>query len=174
MNDNIENNIIELNDSYSINVRKTNDILNDIEFVDNEERFLCESIITNLEKHASENIRNMKVVQLPFIGCVRINPVKRELRDNYKNFRIARKNMNKEQYKDHVRAYVYDIKEKQKKLDRLKTIFYKIRRHNKSKYDLYFKKLGKAYADMFIYSIFLLKEVPFDEEFENHYQSLKD
>lgn len=170
----LENSLIEADENYSINIRKTNDILNDINFIDNEERLLCESIITNLEKQASNAIRDMKTVQLPFIGCIRINPVKRELRDNFKNFRIARKNMTKEQYKDHVREYVYDIKQKQKEKDKLKTRLYKIKRHNKNKYDEYFKKLGKSYADMFIYSIYLLKEIPFDEEFENHYQSLKD
>ena len=42
------------------------------------------------------------------------------------------------------------------------------------KYDTLFKRLGKAYAEMFIYSIYILEEIPFDNEWEEQYQSLKD
>lgn len=173
MNDDIRQDIIEADEEYTIVNKTINDILNDIDFEDEEEKLLCESIINNIEKTAASAIRDMKVVQIPFIGCIRINPVKRQIRDSYKNFRIARKNMTKEQYKDHVRSYVIDIKEKQEEADRLKIVFHRIRRNNKSKYETFYKNLGRAYAELFIMSIYWLKEVPFDAEFEEHYQSLK-
>ena len=81
MEDTLQNNINEADEEYVIISKTKDDILNELDFENEEERLLCDSIITNLEKNASETIRDMKVAQLPFIGCVRINPVKRKLRE---------------------------------------------------------------------------------------------
>lgn len=159
---------------YVIVSKNKNDILNELDFENEEERLLCDSIISNLEKTASDTIRNMKVAQIPFIGCLRINPVKRKLRDAKLHLRAVRKSLTKEQYKEHVRSYVIDLKEKQIEEDKIKLVFTRIRRNNKKKYEQLFKKCGRAYAELFIMSIYWLKEVPFDQEWEEHYQSLKD
>lgn len=159
---------------YVIVSKNKNDILNELDFENEEERLLCDSIISNLEKTASDTIRNMKIAQIPFIGCVRINPIKRKLRDAKLHLRAVRKSLTKEQYKEHVRSYVIDLKEKQKEEDRIKLAFIRIRRNNKKKYEQLFKKCGKAYAELFIMSIYWLKEVHFDVKWEEHYQSLKD
>lgn len=159
---------------YVIVSKGKNDILNELDFENEEERLLCDSIISNLEKTASDTIRNMKVAQIPFIGCLRINPVKRKLRDAKLHLRAVRKSLTKEQYKEHVRSYVIDLKEKQIEEDRIKLAFTRIRRNNKKKYEQLFKKCGRAYAELFIMSIYWLKDVPFDQEWEEHYQSLKD
>lgn len=159
---------------YIIVSKNKNDILNELNFENEEERLLCDSIISNLEKTASDTIRSMKVAQIPFIGCLRINPIKRKLRDAKLHLQAVRKSLTKEQYKEHVRSYVIDLKEKQKEEDRVKLAFTRIRRNNKKKYEQLFKKCGRAYAELFIMSIYWLKEVPFDKEWEEHYQSLKD
>ena len=49
----------------------------------------------------------------------------------------------------------------------------KIRRNNKKRYEELYKKLGRAYANMYIKAIRLLDYVPFDLEWEEHYQELK-
>lgn len=159
---------------YIIVSKNKNDILNELDFKNEEERLLCDSIISNLEKTASDTIRSMKVAQIPFIGCLRINPVKRKLRDAKLHLSAVRKSLTKEQYKEHVRSYVIDLKEKQIEEDRIKLVFTRIRRNNKKKYEQLFKKCGRAYAELFIMSIYWLKEVHFDQEWEEHYQSLKD
>lgn len=159
---------------YVIISKTKDDILNELDFENEEERFLCDSIISNLEKTASDTIRDIKVAQIPFIGCLRINPVKRKLREAKLHLSAIRKSLTKEQYKDHVRTYVIDLKEKQKEEDRIKLAFSRIRRNNKKRYEQLFKKCGKSYAELFIMSIYWLKEVPFDAEWEEHYQSLKD
>lgn len=159
---------------YIIVSKDKNDILNELDFENEEERLLCDSIISNLEKTASDTIRNMKVAQIPFIGCLRINPVKRKLRDAKLHLKAVRKSLTKEQYKEHVRSYVIDLKEKQIEEDRIKLAFIRIRRNNKKKYEQLFKKCGRAYAELFIMSIYWLKEVSFNQEWEEHYQSLKD
>lgn len=174
MEDIINKQLNEADIEYVIISKNKNDILNELDFENEEERLLCDSIISNLEKTASDTIRDMKVAQIPFIGCLRINPVKRKLRDAKLHLRAVRNSLTKEQYKEHVRSYVVDLKEKQKEEDRIKLTFARIRRNNKKKYEQLFKKCGKAYAELFIMSIYWLKEVPFDAKWEEHYQSLKD
>lgn len=174
MEDIINKQLNEADIEYVIISKNKNDILNELDFENEEERLLCDSIISNLEKTASNTIRDMKVAQIPFIGCLRINPVKRKFRDAKLHLRTVRNSLTKEQYKEHVRSYIVDLKEKQKEEDRIKLIFARIRRNNKKKYEQLFKKCGKAYAELFIMSIYWLKEVPFDSKWEEHYQSLKD
>ena len=91
-----------LNNEYSFIVKNKTDILNELNFTDDEDRFITDSIITNLEKHASESIRNGKAAQLPYIGVVRKNPLREIIRANYNNFKVARKHMTKEEYKKRV------------------------------------------------------------------------
>lgn len=178
INHNMENitneQLNEADIEYIIISKNKSDILNELDFENEEERLLCDSIISNLEKTASDTIRDMKIAQIPFIGCLRINPVKRKLRDAKLHLRAVRNSLTKEQYKEHVRSYVIDLKEKQKENDRIKLAFARIRRNNKKRYEQLFKKCGKAYAELFIRSIYWLKEIPFDAKWEEHYKNLKD
>lgn len=173
MEEEVQLDVEDIGEEYVIISKDTNDILNDMDFVDEDERFLCESIITNLEKYAAASIRDMKIVSLPFIGCIRINPIKRKLRDAKLHLSLIRKNMSKADYKKYVKDIIDEFGEEMSKADTEKLIMTRIRSNNKKRYDEYYKKLGRAYAEMFIYSIRLFKEVPFDIEWEEYYQKLK-
>lgn len=164
----------DIGDNYVIISKDTNDILNDMDFNNEEERLLCESIINNLEKQAATEIRNMKIVSLPFIGCIRINPIKRKLRDAKLHLSVIRRNMTKSEYKQYIKDIVHEFGQEMDKSDAEKLIMKKIRSNNKKRYDALFKRLGKGYADMFIFAVRKLKEVPFNVEFEELYQTLKD
>ena len=174
MEQNIDEQLSQFDNEYVIITKNKDNILNDLDFVNDEEKFLCDSIISNLERMASDNIRDMKCVQLPLIGAIRINPIKRKLRDSKLHLSAIRKTLTKEQYKEHVKSFVEDLKEQQKEEDRLKLVFKRIRSNNKDKYDRLFKTCGKTYAELFIMAIYWLEEVPFDADWEEHYQSLKD
>lgn len=161
-------------DDYSIITKNTKDILNDMNFEDEDDRYMCYSIINNLEKFASDSIRNMKIVSLPFIGCLRISPVRRKLRDTKLHLHNIRQAMTKEEYKEYVTGLVKEWNEEQREADAEKLLMTKIKRNNKKKYEELYKKLGRAYANMYIKAIRLLDYVPFDLEWEEHYQELKD
>lgn len=174
MNDEVQFGVADIGENYVIISKDINDILNDMDFNDEDECLLCESIITNLEKDAASAIREMKTVSLPFIGCLRINPIKRKLRDAKLHLSLMRKNMSKDDYKQHVKDIVHEFGQEMDKADAEKLIMTKIRRNNKKRYDELYKKLGRAYAEMFIFSIRGLKEVPYSQEFEDYYNQLKD
>ena len=161
-------------DDYSIITKNTKDILNDMNFEDEDDRYMCYSIINNLEKFASDSIRAMKIVSLPFIGCLRISPVRRKLRDTKLHLHNIRQAMTKEEYKEYVTGLVKEWNEEQREADAEKLLMTKIKRNNKKKYEELYKKLGRAYANMYIKAIRLLDYVPFDLEWEEHYQELKD
>ena len=160
-------------DDYSIITKNTKDILNDMNFEDEDDRYMCYSIINNLEKFASDSIRAMKIVSLPFIGCLRISPVRRKLRDTKLHLHNIRQAMTKEEYKEYVTGLVKEWNEEQREADAEKLLMTKIKRNNKKKYEELYKKLGRAYANMYIKAIRLLDYVPFDLEWEEHYQELK-
>lgn len=160
-------------DDYSIITKNTKDILNDMNFEDEDDRYMCYSIINNLEKFASDSIRAMKIVSLPFIGCLRISPVRRKLRDTKLHLHNIRQAMTKEEYKEYVTGLVKEWNEEQREADAEKLLMTKIKRNNKKKYEELYKKLGRAYANMYIKAIRFLDYVPFDLEWEEHYQELK-
>lgn len=172
MDDDVQFGVEDIGENYVIISKNTNDILNDMDFNDEDERLLCESIINNLEKCAAAGIREMKTVSLPFIGCLRINPIKRKLRDAKLHLSLMRKNMSKSDYKQHVRDIVHEFGQEMNKADAEKLIMTKIRRNNKKRYDELYKKLGRSYAEMFIFSIRALKDVPFDKEWQERYDEL--
>ena len=158
-----------LNNLEVINMQ---DILNNMNLSEEDYR-LYEDMVGNLEKIASENLRKNKIVNIPNIGNIRKNPVKEAIKNQYATFRIARKYMTKEEYKDYVRSSINLIKETEDKKEKDKIRFRKIKTQNKNKYETLFSNLGKSYAEMYIYSIYLMNEVPFDSEWEEHYKSLK-
>lgn len=165
----------EINDVYTSSVvyKTTKDIISDIAFESEDDAIICDCIIDDLERDIADNVKNMKCAQIPFIGCIRINPVLKEISNKKLHLSTIRKSLTKEQYKEHVKSYVIDIKKRQSEKDKLNLIFYKIRRHNRKKYDYYCKRLGRNYAELFIKAIYWLKEVPFDAEWESKYQELK-
>lgn len=169
----INSNIDDADNEYNILIKKSTDIICELTG-DINERLIYESIIDNLESTASQNIINNKVVQLPLIGCIRRSPLRQAMVDNYDNFKIARKNLTKEQYKEHVREVIIDAKQNLAKTDKDKLIIKRIRSRNKKRYDNLYINLGKAYAEMFILSILLLKEVPYNVEVQEHYDRLNN
>lgn len=177
MNDELNNSIIDeqlenVSDEFSVVIKNRKDILNDIKFDSEKEKILCNDIIKSLENFAADNIKDMKIVNLPMIGCVRINPVRRALRDKKLHLSLIRQNLSKEEYKDYVRDTVIELKEKQDAIDKYRIRFNKIKSTYKDKYAMLYNKAGRAYADMYIAAMTMFEEVPFNEEWEETYQEL--
>ena len=104
--------LVEYGDSeYPIVVSEVNDVLDSIEFNSFEERCLCEAIITEMDKAIADTISDEKVANIPFIGCVRRNPIRKAINDNKEKLKVIRKGITKEQYKDHVRCILNDARE---------------------------------------------------------------
>lgn len=164
----------DCNIEFDIVEKDFNDIISEIDFKTEEDKILCESIIDHIEHNIANGLKEMKIVQLPYIGTLRIDPIKKQIKENKDVFKVARHNMTKHEYKEYVKGYVNDIREKQEQKDSNKLILRKIRINNKKRYEKYYKTLGKSYAEAFIYCISIMTYVPYDKEFDEYYKSLKD
>jgi len=158
---------------YTIAIRKQADIVSELTD-DPTERLIFESIIDGIECTAAETINANKIAQLPSIGCIRKDPVKQAIRNNYSNFKLAKQNLSTEQYKDYSREIVLDVKIKQEREDKYKAFVRSVRSRNKKKYDKIYTTLGRAYAEMFIYSMLCFSEVPYDAEVQYAYDRLNN
>lgn len=168
------NNLQEFDEDFEIVEKTFEDVISEIDFKTEDEKLLCGSIVDHIEKSIASGLKDMKIVQVPYIGTLRIDPVKKQIKENKDAFHIARHNMNKNEYKDYVKNYINDLREEQESIDAEKLKFKRLRSINKTKYEVLYKSLGKEYAEMFIYAISILTYVPYDKEWEEHYQSLKD
>lgn len=174
MEQHIQNDIAEIDNNFKIIVKDKNDIINNISFNTKEEKRLCIDIIDSMSLSIATAIKQQKVAQIPYIGCVRINPVRKEFNENRKTFSAIRKGITKSQYRQYIKDFVGELRNKQKIKDSYKLIITRIKRNNKKKYDYLARNLGRSYAELFIMSIYWLKEIPFDAEWEEWYQSLKE
>lgn len=171
---------VNVNDNFiddigiEIIIKKKSDILNEIKFNNEEERLLCDSIITDIEKTAASAIIHNKSAQLPLMGVMRKSPLKAVVNKNRPNFSVARTHMTKQQYKEYVGEIMSEAKIEIEKEDKAKARIRKIKSKHKKQYDEYYKQLGQAYATMFIYSFTIFKEVPFDADVQAMFDELNE
>lgn len=168
------NSIEEVNEDFTIVTKNRQDIIEELSFNNEEEKLLCESIIDNLEEDIFNAVRDNLTVSIPFIGRLRKDPVKEMITKNKNNFKLARQYLSKEEYKEHVTSFIVDARQKQLKKDKFKTLLHKIKQNNKKKYELYYKTFGRSYAELFLYSIYWLDELPFDIDIQAAYDKLKE
>ena len=158
---------------FPVLVKEMNDIIEDLK-LDENDSIICKSIISSMDKMIFESTTNNKCASIPYLGWIRINPTYISIRDNGKVFKQARKSMSKIEYKQFAIDTIKTYKEQEKAVDKFKLRMKIIRKNNKAKYEELYKTIGKAYADMFLYSIYLFKEVPFDADWEYKYRNLND
>ena len=177
MGDNVsgtDRNKVLFKEEININVKGFKEIIGEMEFETDDDALLCESIITSLERYAAQKIKEEKIVQLPIIGVLRKNPIKKVLKESRSELKMLRKTNDKETYKNIIREKVYNAKMELKKLDEEKVHLTKLKSIYKKEYETFAKTIGTAFADMFIYSKTLFKYVPFDREVQRMYDELKD
>lgn len=164
--------IEEIDEQYKIIRKDVNDIIEEIDFDTEDDKLICHSIITNMDKYMAKTFKENKCANIPYMGCVRKTIIARTINENKTNFKLAKTELTKEEYKDHVRSYIYDAKETQKKLDREKLILKKIRSKFNKKYKELYVKLGAAYADLFIKSLSWFQPIEFNQDIQDMYDKL--
>ena len=72
-------------------------------------------------------LKEDKTVQLPIIGVLRKNPIKKVLKESRSELKMLRKTNDKETYKTIIREKVYNAKMELKKLDEQKSYLTKLK-----------------------------------------------
>lgn len=160
-------------DDYSIITKNMNDIVDEA-FKSDEERLLAKSIIDNLEHDAVEGIKSGQTIKIPSIGNYRYNPIKKHIRDHYKDFKEAKKSMSKEEYREYVGGTVDYWKEQIRLDDMDKVKNRKLKWRYRKKYNTLCKKHGFLFANLWFHFLYNVKMVEYDAELEYHLRSLYD
>lgn len=162
---------VSMTDHKDYNVGTKDTILAEMNLSEEDEK-LYKHMIDSLEKFIVDNIKKRKCVSIPYVGCLSYNLLRKEMRNN-PSLKIARKQMEKEEYKKYAAETYQIIKDKHTKLKERKVLLFKTKRLFKKKYEELYNKINPAYANAYIYAMTLFEYIPFNEEWENKYQELK-
>lgn len=163
-----------IKEDIELEVKDTNDIISEIEFDTEDDMLICTDIIRSLEQYAAKNIKDDKTVQLPYIGSVRKDPVKKMFKEQKKELKAIRKQCDKDTYRQIVKDKVNSIIKQQESLEYRYIQCEQLKRLYKKEYEHNCKTKGEAYANMIIYSKTLFEYVPFDMEVQKMYEELMD
>lgn len=159
---------------WEIDIIKRDSIIEKLEY-DAEKQLIAKDIITELEGHAVEVLSEGKDFSIPYFGTIKMNKGRYNIAKHKEDIRQAKalgatneelKEMAKKYFKEGVDA-ANVIKDQQSKFAYFKRLY-------KEEYDEYYKTIGKAYAEMFIYTLTLLEPIEFNPAFEEAFNRINN
>lgn len=138
-----------------------------------EEKLILNDIVLDVEELAVDYLNKDKLGIIPYLGTFKLNGGIRNIAKHSKEIKAAKKagatneelkNMQLKLYIDGVRKD--DAKNKEDK------IYRQIKKVYKDEYNELYQNLGKAYAEMFIWTKTLLKPIEFNQAFQEAYERL--
>lgn len=164
---------IDLDNGYQLITKNRRDIIEEMCFENEDEKLLCTSIIDNLEKSIVEAVKEHKIAQIPYVGSLRINPAYEKFKAYKPMLHNIRQALGKDGYITYIKELKHNLNKEVEVNDRRN--WYKKRTYfnNKDKYEYLCKNIGVSYANMYIFSLGLFKEIPYDKEWEDKYRELE-
>ena len=138
-----------------------------------EEKLILNDIVLDVEELAVDYLNKDKLGIIPYLGTFKLNGGIRNIAKHSEEIKAAKKagatneelkNMQLKLYIDGVRKD--DAKNKEDK------IYRQIKKVYKDEYNELYQNLGKAYAEMFIWTKTLLKPIEFNQAFQEAYERL--
>ena len=161
----------DIDTDYILIYKDIDNVLDDIDFVTNDDRVLCRSIIDSLEKEAAAQLLDGKCIQLPYIGNMRRSPIKMAMISHYKEFKEKREVLTKSQYI----AYCKDVMKHEKmRIQNEEVRKRKMSTFKKKKLKQWLsrmKQFGAPYANAWLLSITKFTVIEFDWDVEQAYQN---
>lgn len=167
---NIINNT-EIDTDYILVYKDIDNVLDDIDFVTQDDRILCRSIIDSLEKEAAAQLLAGKCIQLPYIGNIRRSPIKMAMINHYKDFKEKREVLTRSEYI----TYCKDVMKKEKmRIQNEELRKRKMNTFKKKKLKQWMNKMKQfsaAYANAWLLSVTTFTVIEFDWDIEQAYQN---
>ena len=163
---------VDLSDSYVLIFQDMDNVLESLDFANDEERLLCRNIIKNLEITAAKNFAKDLCVDIPYIGKLQKNLLHKAIVQSFKELKVARETLTREEYKEFKQELVHKKRNEIKTADLIKSI--KKRTSNKH-YKLWiklYKSKGEVYANAYIAMFKKLQVVKYNEELNSVYYEL--
>jgi len=159
---------------YDIDEVHREDIIKSLN-ISEDDKIVLNDIINDIEVLVVNTLKEFDRVNVPFFGSFRFNAGVKKIIDNNKIIKEAQNNGASREDLDILRKELYikgmeEQKEEQKELNN----FIKLKRRFRKQYDEYAQTISKSYADMFIWTLTLLKPIPLDIEYEKTYRRLNN
>lgn len=170
------NNIVntdEVDLDYTLIYKDKLNILSDINFENEDDALICEAIIDNLEKVASDNIKSGNNISIPFIGTIERNWYKEAIKNNYEDFKEYKANHTEEEYKEYFKSKCEEFKESHAELEDKYKRDKRFKTYMLPRYISHCKKHSVAYANAWLKMIGCMKVVEFDPDIEEVYERFR-
>lgn len=155
---------------WDINVIERNELINSLEIKD-EEKIILNDIVIDIEELVKVNLENDKVGFIPYLGRFKLSSGIRNLERHREEIKKANASgMSKEELKKlTIEIYTEGIKQENKINDE-ERIYRNFKKIYKKEYNRLYQDLGKTYAEMFIWTLTLLRPIEFDAEFQRAFE----
>lgn len=151
-----------------INVYTRKDIIELIGLKNPIDSIIMGDIISEMDAEIYDVVLIKKgIAKIPYIGNLQRNRTAeafRKAKPQMREYRDSHPDMTVDEYKEYKKQVGRDIVIKENRNAKLRYLFRKVRAANIAEYKCRYKILGKARADMYIWSICLMKPVITEED----------
>lgn len=159
---------------YELITKTTDDIISQCNFETDKDKLICKDIIKHLHKTAKNYIEADKVANIPYIGCLRKNPINKVIIAKKEHIKNVYNNSTIGEFQFEVASIINKVKSDARAEDVAKTMDNKIKSKNRKLYDRIAKEQGVNDAINFIKMIQNLEVINYDETVEEMYRRLNN
>lgn len=152
---------------------KTNDIISKI-IGTADEKCIMIDIIESMDLMISAEIRNDKVVQLPYMGSIEPSIFQKKFKERSASHKILKERLSEEEYSETIKDEIKEIREEIKEKKIRDKRYENIKRKNIKKYTELSQTKGKAFADLYILTRLEVTPIEFDEHLNNLILGIND
>lgn len=138
-----------------------------------EEKLILNDIVLDVEELAVDYLNKDKLGIVPYLGTFKLNGGIRNIAKHSEEIKAAKKaGATNEELRDmQLKLYIDGVRKDDAK-NKEDKIYRQIKKVYKDEYNELYQNLGKAYAEMFIWTKTLLKPIEFNQAFQEAYERL--
>ena len=165
--------VTNLKNGYQLEVTRLKDILQELNFENDDDVDICKDIITQLETKAATVLAKGGTVALPYVGRLRKPLVKKEMEKQRHLLKLAYSVMDKEDYKQYRKDLYWECVDKIASEDDKRKIRRKLIAANRKRYLQKYKVFGETGAELWITSLMWLKGIEFNQEVQDVFDEIE-
>lgn len=157
---------------WDIDVIERRELINSMNLTE-EEKLILNDIVLDVEELAVDYLNKDKLGIIPYLGTFKLNGGIRNIAKHSEEIKAAKKaGATNEELRDmQLKLYIDGVRKDDAK-NKEDKIYRQIKKVYKDEYNELYQNLGKAYAEMFIWTKTLLKPIEFNQAFQEAYERL--
>lgn len=174
INDDLDGKIWFKKSYWDIDVIERRELINSMNLTE-EDKLILNDIILDVEELAVNYLNDDKLGVIPYLGTFKLNGGIKNIAKHSEDIKAAKKSgATDEELKNmQINLYIEGIRKDEEKENEDKRFRY-IKKIFKKEYNEYYQILGKSYAEMFIWTLTLLKPIEFNKAFQEAYERINN